>query len=111
MPECSIIDTHLHIWDLDRLTYSAFNDHPLFGRNYHIEDYQRDCAALDIEAMIFVECYADFHDTGGQYLEEIDFVEDSAKRDPRIKGIVPMAPVEWGARVSNRVQLISIGKT
>lgn len=99
MPECSIIDTHLHIWDLDRLTYSAFNDHPLFGRNYHIEDYQRDCAALDIEAMIFVECYADFHDTGGQYLEEIDFVEDSAKRDPRIKGIVPMAPVEWGARV------------
>jgi L-fuconolactonase len=35
---------------------------------------------------------------GGQYIEEIEFVEDEAARDPRIKAIVPMAPLEWGAR-------------
>ena len=99
MPDFPIIDTHLHIWDMQRLKYSAFEGHPLFGKTYHIEDYQRDCEALDIEAMVFLECYADFDDTGGQYLEEIEFVEESAHRDPRIKGIVPMAPVEWGARV------------
>ena len=39
-----------------------------------------------------LECYADFWEGGGQYIEEIEFVEDEAKRDPRIKGIVPMAP-------------------
>lgn len=99
MPDFPIIDTHLHIWDMDRLTYSAFKGHPLFGRTYTIEDYQRDCEGLDIEAMVFVECYADFTPTGGQYIEEIEFVEDSARRDPRIRGIVPMAPLEWGARV------------
>jgi L-fuconolactonase len=99
MPNFPIIDTHLHIWDMDRLKYSAFEGHPLFGKSYHIEDYQRDCEGLDIEAMVFLECFADFTDTGGQYIEEIEFVEDSAKRDPRIKGIVPMAPLEWGARV------------
>ena len=99
MPDFPIIDTHLHIWDMQRLQYSAFDGHPLFGKTYHIEDYQRDCEALDIEAMVFVECYADFDATGGQYLEEIEFVEESARRDTRIKGIVPMAPVEWGARV------------
>jgi len=49
--------------------------------------------------MVFLECYADFTQAGGQYIAEIEFVEDSAKRDPRIKGIVPMAPLEWGARV------------
>jgi L-fuconolactonase len=100
MPDFPIIDTHLHIWDFDRLRYSAFDGHPLFGKSYQIEDYQRDCGDLQVEAMVFLECYADFTPEGGQYLEEIVFVEDSAKRDPRIKGIVPMAPLEWGARVA-----------
>ena len=99
MPDFPIIDTHLHIWDMERLRYSAFDGHPLFGKSYHIEDYQRDCGDVEVEAMVFLECYADFTETGGQYIEEIEFVEDSAKRDPRIKGIVPMAPVEWGDRV------------
>jgi L-fuconolactonase len=99
MPDFPIIDTHLHIWDFDRLNYAGFEGHPLFGRSYHIEDYQRDCGDLEIEAMVFLECYADFTSDGGQYIEEIEFVEDSARRDQRIKGIVPMAPLEWGSRV------------
>ncbi len=99
MPNFPIIDTHLHIWDFDRLQYSAFQGHPLFGKSYQIEDYQRDCGDLDIEAMVFLECYADFTATGGQYMEEIKFVEESALRDPRLQGIVPMAPLEWGSRV------------
>ena len=99
MPDFPIIDTHLHIWDMDRLSYSAFKGHPLFGKSYQIEDYQRDCGDVEVEAMVFVECYADFTETGGQYIEEIEYVEDSARRDPRIRGIVPMAPLEWGSRV------------
>lgn len=99
MPEFPIVDTHLHIWDMDRLDYSAFKGHPLFGKSYHIEDYQRDCGALDVEAMVFLECYADFTPSGGQYIEEIEFVEEAAERDPRIRAIVPMAPLEWGAEV------------
>lgn len=98
MPDFPIIDTHLHVWDQTRLRYSAFEGHPLFGHPYHVEDYARDCGALDIEAMVFLECYADFREDGGQYLEEIAFVESEAARDPRIRGIVPMAPLEWGLR-------------
>ena len=99
MPDFPIIDTHLHIWDQSRLKYSGFAGNPLFNRPYHVEDYQRDCGKLDIEAMVFLECYADFWAGGGQYVEEIEFVEDEAKRDPRIRGIVPMAPLEWGKGV------------
>lgn len=99
MPDYPIIDTHLHVWDQTRLRYSAFDGHPLFGQPTHVEDYARDCGGLQIEAMVFVECYADFWDGGGQYLEEIAFVETEAARDPRIRGLVPMAPLEWGARV------------
>ena len=98
MPNFPIIDTHLHVWDQTRLEYSAFEGHPRFGHPYHVEDYRRDCGALDVEAMVFLECYADFDKDGGQYIEEIEFVEDEAKRDPRIRAIVPMAPLEWGNR-------------
>lgn len=99
MPMFPIIDTHLHVWDQTRLKYSAFDGHPLWGKPYHVEDYQRDCGALDIDAMVFLECYCDFWEGGGQYIEEIEFVEDEARRDPRLKAIVPMAPLEWGAKV------------
>lgn len=99
MPNFPIIDTHLHIWDFDRLNYSAFKGHPFFGKSYQIEDYRRDCGKVDVEAMVFVECYADFTSEKGQYIKEIEFVEDSARRDKRIRGIVAMAPLEWGKRV------------
>jgi L-fuconolactonase len=99
MPNFPVIDTHLHVWDQTRLKYSAFDGHKLFGHPYHVEDYRRDCGKLQVEAMVFLECYADFWEGGGQYLEEVAFVEDEQKRDPRIKAIVPMAPVEWGKKV------------
>ncbi len=99
MPNFPIIDTHLHIWDQSQLRYSSFAANPLFNHPYHIEDYQRDCGELQIEAMVFLECYADFWEGGGQYIDEIKFVERQAQRDPRIKAIVPMAPLEWGNRV------------
>ena len=96
MPDFPIIDAHLHVWDQTRLKYSAFDGHKLYGHPYHVEDFQRDCGALQVEAMVFLECYADFWPGGGQYIEEVEFVEDEAARDPRLKAIVAMAPLEWG---------------
>lgn len=99
MPNFPIVDTHLHVWDQTRLKYSAFDGHPIFGHPYHVEDYRRDCGPVAVEAMVFLECYADFWEGGGQYIEEIEFVEDEQRRDPRLKAIIPMAPLEWGKGV------------
>ncbi len=90
-----IIDSHRHVWDQTRLKYSAFDGHPLYGQPCHVEDYQRDCSDYQVEAMVYLECYADFWPGGGQYIEEVSFVEEEARRDPRIRGIVAMAPLEW----------------
>lgn len=98
MPDFPIIDTHLHIWDPARLDYAWIKGNALFDRPYHVEDYARDLGSVAVEAMVFLECYADFTSDRGQYLEEVEFVEDEARRDPRLIGIVPMAPLEWGAR-------------
>jgi L-fuconolactonase len=97
MPDFPIVDTHLHIWDPARLSYAWIKGNPLFDRPYHVEDYARDLGGVEVEAMVFLECYADFDAAGGQYIEEVEFVEDEARRDPRIRGIVPMAPLEKGA--------------
>ena len=99
MPDFPIIDTHLHVWDPARLDYSWIKGNPLFDRPYHVEDYAADLGPIQVEAIVFLECYADFTAEGGQYIEEVRFVEHEARRDPRIMGIVPMAPLEWGRRV------------
>lgn len=104
MPDYPIIDTHLHIWDHSRLTYSAFHGNPLLEQDYHVEDYQKACGDVEVEAMVFVECYADFTPEGGQYIKEIEFVEEQAVRDPRIRGIVPMAPLERGRAVAPLIE-------
>jgi L-fuconolactonase len=96
MPSFPIVDTHLHIWDPARLSYPWITGNPLFDRPYHVEDYARDLGDVQVEAMVFLECYADFTPERGQYLEEIEFVEEEARRDPRLKAIVPMAPLEKG---------------
>jgi L-fuconolactonase len=96
VPSFPIIDTHLHIWDPARLDYAWIKGNPLFDRPYHVEDYARDLGEVEVEAMVFLECYADFDARGGQYLEEVAFVEEEARRDPRIRAIVPMAPLEKG---------------
>jgi L-fuconolactonase len=99
MPDFPIIDTHLHIWDPARLNYGWIKGNPLFEKPYHVEDYARDLGDVAVEAMVFLECYADFTPEGGQYIEEVLFVEEEAKRDPRLRAIVPMAPLEWGRKV------------
>lgn len=106
MPECAIIDTHLHVWDMSQLRYSAFEANPRLNRSFHVEDYARDCGRLEVEAMVFIECYADFDSEGGQYLEEVRFVEDEASRDARLRGIVPMAPLERGRDAMSMLEKI-----
>lgn len=96
MPNFPIVDAHLHVWDPARLSYSWIKGDPLFDRPYHVEDYARDLGSVEVEAMVFLECYADFDAEGGQYLAEVAFVEEEARRDPRLRAIVPMAPLEKG---------------
>jgi L-fuconolactonase len=96
MPSFPIIDTHVHLWDPQRLRYSWQHGNYLLERPYRIEDYQRATQGLDIEAMVFLECYADFTPASGQYLEELEFVAEEATREPRLKAIVAMAPLELG---------------
>jgi L-fuconolactonase len=100
MPSFPIVDTHLHLWDPSRIAYSWQKGNALLNRPYHMEDYAKASEGIAVEAMVFLECHVDDGPGSGQYIKEIEFVEEEARRDPRIRAIVAKAPLERGERVA-----------
>jgi L-fuconolactonase len=92
MPQFPIVDTHLHIWDLGCLRYPWLDGVPLLNRHHLIEDYRRACGPVAVAKMVFLQCECDF----AQFQQEADWVTEVARVDPRIRGIVPWAPLEKG---------------
>jgi len=100
MPSFPIIDTHLHLWDPARISYAWQKGNTLLNRPYQVEDYQNDSKGLEVEAMVFVECHVDDAPGAGQYIKEIEFVEQQARQDSRVRAIVAKAPLERGTNVA-----------
>ena len=92
MPSFPIVDTHLHLWDLGKLRYPWLDNVPLLNRNHLIEDYRKACGPVQVAKMVFLQCECDF----SQFQQEAEWVTEVASIDPRIRGIVPWAPLENG---------------
>ena len=92
MPNFPIVDTHLHIWDLKRLRYPWLPNVPKLNRDHLIEEYRQACGPVQVAKMVFLQCEADF----ALFQEEADWVTEVARIDPRIRGIMPWAPLEKG---------------
>jgi L-fuconolactonase len=90
-----IIDTHMHLWDLEKMDYPWLEDResPL-SRNFLVPDYQKATEGCQIRKTVFVECAR----LPEQYLEEVDWVVGLAKEEPRIKGMVAYFPLEKGQK-------------
>lgn len=99
MPSFPIVDTHLHIWNLDRLRYPWLASVPLLNKNHLIEDYVRACGPVEVAKMVFLQCECD----PAQFQREAEWVAEVAKVDPRIRGIVPWAPLEKGVAVEEEL--------
>lgn len=92
MPAFPIVDTHLHVWDLGRLRYPWLADVPKLNRNHLLDDYRRACGPVQVAKMVFLQCECDF----SQFQAEADWVTELAAAEPRLRGIVPWAPLEKG---------------
>jgi L-fuconolactonase len=96
MIDFPVVDTHLHIWDPDRINYPWLSDVPFLNRAYLIDEYRKACGPVQVEKMVFVQAEADF----SLYREEVEWVSSVSKeQDSRIQGIVAWAPLEKGAAV------------
>lgn len=92
MPNFPIVDTHLHIWDLKRLRYPWVASVPMLNQDHLIEDYRKACGPVQVAKMVFLQCECD----PAQFQAEADWVTEISRIDPRIRGIVPWAPLEKG---------------
>ncbi|HVU12948.1 MAG TPA: amidohydrolase family protein [Phototrophicaceae bacterium] len=92
MLEFPIIDSHLHLWDTNHLRYSWLDGDPILGEPHLLEQYNTATQGERVEQMVFVQAEID-HEL---FLQEAAWVEENARRDPRIAGIVAWAPLENG---------------
>jgi len=96
-----LVDTHVHFWHPKRLRYAWLHDITLLNRPYEVHDYPTEEPAP--EALVFVECDTD----PGQSIDEINFVEEQARRDTRVRAIVAHAPLEQGRAVEPLLERIT----
>ncbi|MEO6948526.1 MAG: amidohydrolase family protein [Ginsengibacter sp.] len=90
-----IIDSHLHLWDIEHLDYAWLDKVIPIRKSFFVEDYQAAVKDFPVEKMVFVqaECQPE------QFLAEVNFVEEQAQKDSRIQGIVAYSPIELGKNV------------
>jgi L-fuconolactonase len=95
VPDFPIIDSHVHLYDVGRLSYHWLQRVPKINRTYLVEDFDRARGPVEVDGIVFAEVAVD----PGMHLEEVAFVEDLARRDPRLRGIVAHVPLERGTEV------------
>jgi predicted TIM-barrel fold metal-dependent hydrolase len=79
-----LIDTHQHLWDLQRFPYSWTSGIPALHRSFLPEDYAAATAGLGISKTVFVECDVD----EPHALAEAQHLQALADRHPQIAGLV-----------------------
>ncbi|UCD79199.1 MAG: amidohydrolase family protein [Desulfobacterales bacterium] len=95
-----IIDTHLHLCDYGRIRYPWIEEIPALKRAFLLPDYNQACGAVAVEKMVFVQ----YECEPAQYKDEIAFVSQAAREDPRIRGVVAWAPLEKGQAVRSELE-------
>ena len=64
----------------------------MLNRDHLIGEYRKVCGPVQVAKMVFLQCECD----QSQYQDEADWVTEVSLLDPRIRGIVPWAPLEKG---------------
>ncbi len=93
-----LVDTHLHLWDLQQFPYSWCRSIPALNRSYRWEDYKGASQGLGIHKSVFMEC-----DVDTPYAPaEAAALQTLALQEPAIAGLVASARPEdpdFAARV------------
>ncbi len=98
-----MIDAHIHLWDTSLLDYPWLKGVPVINRSFLPGDYDAAIGGEPVEAMVFVQCEC----RPDQHLAELAWVRSIADADPRLKAIVPWAPLEDGDAVAGELAEIA----
>lgn len=85
-----IVDTHQHLWDLQRFPYSWCAGIPALNRSFLLDDYVAAAEGCGIEKTVFMECDVD----EPHQIDEARQIQILAEQHPLIAGIVASARPE-----------------
>lgn len=106
MIDFPIVDTHLHLWDLNRIRYPWLDDIPALNKTFSLDDYNKACGNIKVEKMVFMQCEC----LPSLYVKEVEFATEISVTDSRIAGIVSWAPLEKGEEVRPEIELLKRNK-
>ena len=96
MLDFGIVDTHVHLWDVNRLRYPWLDDIPLLNRPYLPADFRDAHGDIRVDKIVFLQAEVE----PAQFLDEARWVASLAEEEPRLAGMVPWAPLEDGDRAA-----------
>jgi L-fuconolactonase len=95
LPDQPIVDSHVHLWNVERIRYPWLAQVPLLNRTYSLPDLQEAVAKTPVTGMVFVQGDATPEDCE----LEVAWVQQLARQDERLQGCIAWAPLEYGAEV------------
>ncbi len=102
MCDLPIIDSHLHIWDIQRLRYPWLDGFPELNRTFTLRDFDMACRGVDVRRMVFLNC----EPLPEQNLAELAWVDAIADEDKRLAAIVPYVAVEQGDDIADQIEMV-----
>ncbi len=95
MSDFPIIDAHVHLWNPHQLPIPWLGAVPALNQPFGLAEYAQQTADLPIAGMVSIEV-----DVAPQFaLLEAQQAVALAQHEPRLRGIIPSAPVEYGTLV------------
>ena len=103
MPVVPIVDSHVHLWDPVHFRMPWLDANGELNRPFGLGDYLEHTAGIEVAAMVYLEV-----DIERSYaLLEAQWAVARAAEDPRLQGIVPFAPLEYGERARSFLAALS----
>lgn len=85
-----IIDSHIHLWSLDRFRYTWIDGNELLERDYLPHDFAAAIDGLPVEKLIFMQAAA----LPEQAVDEARWAHELHAADPRVACVIADAPLE-----------------
>lgn len=107
MPDFPIVDSHVHLFDVNHLRYDWLTSAPKINKSHTLVDYNQACGSVVVDKIVFAEVDV----AEGLHIAEAEWVEGLSQEDNQICGSVAHAPLTKGDAVKSDIEDLKAFKT